>query len=725
MTREEITHLVNTDPEYTIAALLRIYALQTADEKLIAGTRYQNGRGFSATDAEILTNISEFYILKKYLTERQIKYVRRAVQKYLGQIEGTILEPVPIETTAHRSATANKGNTGLSSPAPVSGKQVEIWGKHFVISFPYAPALVASVKTLTGRRWDGKKKVWTAPVCVDSFLHLKEWGFEFTPQDDEGKAILTRLQEESAGEVTEVRIDKIPGIKRPLLRYQHEGVEWIEAAKGRTIIGDQQGLGKTATGLAWLQYRPEIRPAVVVCPGNAKWGYHSETRYVMSTNDKTCVVSGEYRGNRLPKADIYIINYDILHITKPCKQCQGKGKKDGIKCRACKGKGKTVHVRPDLVNALKQQGGPKAVLIDELQYLQESDSFRTQAVTQLCTNKKYWPPVEHILPSSGTPIKHRPKNFFPTLNLVRPDLFPSFWKFGQRYCGANHNGFGWDFSGASHTQELHDILIAHKVLLRRTKDEVLPQLPKMRRAPVSLELAPKDMREYKRAEDDFLTWLSSKGDPDKLNKAERAEALARLTALKNLVSEYKIKLATEWIENFLEGGQSLIVFAHHQSMVKALYSKFHRIAVKVDGGTADTQKRDAETAFQACGRCGVKKDKHDIEPGACEKYVPGPIKLFIGTLAAKEALTLTAAEDTVFVELWDSPKDHEQAEERCYGRVSDPHGATAWYLLARDTIDEHILKAHDHKRAAIDAIIDGKEAVQEESLTYMLNNMLK
>ena len=617
--------------------------------------------------------------------------------------------------TPLRQPIINNRKPAKPSGAPYHGTLVEL--RHHVLHIPFTktPILINSIKTLSGRKLYDEH--WEVPLTLDSVDKLRAWGYKL----DTG--ILEWLHRiESPAQI----LADVPGIQRPLLSYQLEGVSILDATGGKSIIGDQQGLGKTAQLLAYLQLRPELRPAVIVTTSNAKWGYYNEARYTMSTKNRVEVISGEYsptHGSTIRRAHIYVINYDILYITKKCPVCHGKGKTigDGAerKCKSCKGKGSTVHLRPDLIPHIL---GLRLVGLDECQKLQDMESLRTQAVYQLCD----YLPIDdrQIVPSSGTPILHRPKNFFVPLNLVRPDLFPSFHAYGKKYCGGKQTFFGWNFDGASNQDKLNEYLKRHKVLIRRTKAEVLPELPAMDRIPVPLELSAADMTEYRRADHDFLTWLADKS-PEKLEAAERAEALVKINALKQLAIHFKMKPAMAWIDDFLESGEKLIAFAHHKATVSLLRTKFKALSVVVDGGTTDVQKRDAETRFQACRRCGIKKDKHDIEPGACKEYLPNKTQLFIGTLAAKEALTLTAASDTVFLELWDSPKDHSQAEERCYGRVSDPHGATSYYLLAKGTIEEEILESHDIKNRNIDAIIDGKSMVEAPAMLADFLNTYK
>ena len=124
--------------------------------------------------------------------------------------------------------------------------------------------------------------------------------------------------------------------------------------------------------------------------------------------------------------------------------------------------------------------------------------------------------------------------------------------------------------------------------------------------------------------------------------------------------------------------------------------------------------------FQACKNCGVKKDKHKTDKNACSNYEHNEYRLFLGTTAAKESLTLTSAYDTGFGEFQWSPSDHEQMEGRCHGRTSDPHGSVAYYLAAVNTIDEYFLEIQDKKRANIKAILDGEKITEVDMLAELL-----
>ena len=88
--------------------------------------------------------------------------------------------------------------------------------------------------------------------------------------------------------------------------------------------------------------------------------------------------------------------------------------------------------------------------------------------------------------------------------------------------------------------------------------------------------------------------------------------------------------------------------------------------------------------------------------------------------SASEGLTLTAASDVVFCELGWTPALHEQCVSRAYGRVNDMHGATAWYLLAPNTIDEDIYGLLEKKKRIVNSVTDGVDIEGEGSVVSEL-----
>src|SRR5208282_2657207 len=109
--------------------------------------------------------------------------------------------------------------------------------------------------------------------------------------------------------------------------------------------------------------------------------------------------------------------------------------------------------------------------------------------------------VVHIVPAvatiaadrrlflTGTPIVNRPKELWPIIFSLCPTFEKDFFAYAKKYCGAVHNGFGWDFNGASNLEDLQERLRA-LFMVRRLKKDVLKELPPKRRQVLVLEAGP-------------------------------------------------------------------------------------------------------------------------------------------------------------------------------------------------------------------------------------------
>lgn len=554
------------------------------------------------------------------------------------------------------------------------------------IKFTYDPVVINKIKTLSNRLWHSGPRHWTAPCTVVSVRALRDWGFEFDKAlskwlaDNGNQKPLPALD---FGELDSVLDD-----------YQKEGVQRIEAFGGRALLADDPGLGKTPQILTWLRLHPELRPVVVVPKKSgklvwqhiAKRGLLTDNGYVpILPDDRVQVIYGE--ADAVIDADIVIANYDIIARVEDCPDCLGEGERAGIKCKACKGSGERAYLREDIAAI-----NPVVVVLDEPQQISNRNSQRTAASIEL--GKR----AAHVLGATASPIKRRPKQFFNVLNLIRPDIFPSFWNYGIEFCAGKHNGFGWSFEGASNTGKLYDLLKEHVMIRRRTAD-VLTGIPAPVRQVVPLDIV--NRGEYEKADADFMGWLADKPIDDlRYDRARKAEGLVRATTLLHMAAERKTDAVIEWIRDFLEDDGKLIVFTMHTALLDKIITAFPTVSVKIDGSSSARQREEAEERFQNDPEC----------------------LLFVGNSdAAGDTITLTAAHDVAFAELPKTPEDVKQNEGRAYARKNDPHGINSWFLVAADTIEEKRAEQLNVGARVVNAVLDGKPVDDGEDLIDLIS----
>jgi len=269
----------------------------------------------------------------------------------------------------------------------------------------------------------------------------------------------------------------------------------------------------------------------------------------------------------------------------------------------------------------------------------------------------------------------------------------------MKYCGAINNGFGWQFTGSSHAEELHKLIFG-RIGIRRVKENVLPELPPKQRIIVPFEIT--NEKEYKKAESNVINWIAENRGAESAEKAKEVEALAQLNVLKELAVKGKMEQVKEWITDFLDSGQKLVLFAVHHSVIDKLMNEFQSIAVKLDGRDNATSRNRSVQSFQ--------NNK--------------TIRLFIGNIkAAGVGLTLTAASNVAFVELGWSPGEHSQAEDRCHRIGQKADSITAYYLIADKTVEVEIASLLDRKQKILSKTLEGKEVDKESLLSTLIKQM--
>jgi SWI/SNF-related matrix-associated actin-dependent regulator 1 of chromatin subfamily A len=597
------------------------------------------------------------------------------------------LVPPQIETASKADAATGKAITiNLAWTANKYGQQI-------AVSFPYDPKVVNAVRALEKRWWDGTNKAWLVPDDLESFdkavAALEDFGLTInipeamsahyaSERDRRGQAL-------QASRASTSDID-VP-TKLPLLPFQKAGVAFIELHNGRALVADPMGLGKSAQAIGWLIRHPEALPALIIVPATLRISWVREiakfsdliaTIIASASTLKSIQKLGANAAIAPQTADITIINYDILAANLEIL---------------------TNH-------------GFKTLILDEVQAIKEPTSKRTKAALALAKT------IPNVIELTGTPLMNRPKELFTLVQAVNPKIFPNFWKYAKEFCGAKHNGFGWDFSGASNLETL-DHILRERVMVRREKTEVLKELPEKRRITLPLTINGR-LDEYRQdataiserirmASEQRKEWrrrLSAMtGNERKTYLADHAEEsasagrltgmiLSEIAELRMKAAMAKMDAAVEQIVDMQESNGKLLVFAHHHIVIDTLTRRLVEAGlkvVKVDG---------RENAFQRQGAIDA------LQTGDAQVAV-------LGIMAASTGLTLTASSTVVFVELPWRPGDVEQAEARVW-RYGQRNAVTCYFLVALGTIEESMAKMLDAKREVTNAAVGEEHRTIEE-----------
>ena len=431
-------------------------------------------------------------------------------------------------------------------------------------------------------------------------------------------------------------------------------------ANGGVLLADDMGLGKTLQALLTLERkRPgQMFPALVVCPASVKYSW--EHQALEHVNVRAQVIEGTYKqsyGTMGYVPQLMIINPDILTSWLPWFM--------------------SINLR--------------TLVLDECQYYTNLKTKRTDAAIALSRN------VPYKIAMSGTPLTNRPSELWPTLHMLRPDLFQGFFIYAQKFCKPKKEYGKWTYKGATNLPELH-ALLKETCMIRRLKSDVEKDLPKKIRQVISMDLS--DRKEYEYASANFSGWLKKNYGKKKAAKSLKAEAVTRIGYLLRLAARLKARAVVDWVNRFLEEypDEKLVLFAIHVKMIALLQRRIKAKHVTVDGSVIGRKRKLAIDQF--------RKDPKT--------------RVFIGNIKAA-GTGVDGLQDVcnnlAFCELWWRPGDYIQAEDRLH-RIGSV-GVSLWlnYLVAGDTIEEHLAEILQEKQKVIRQVLDGQ--VQEGDMDIL------
>jgi SNF2 family DNA or RNA helicase len=527
---------------------------------------------------------------------------------------------------------------------------------------PYEKVIIKAVKQIPGITWNSDKKSWQAPLA--SVAEVIGWANSFdVPIAEEihahavnVKDSLNKLKDASRSTDAEIKVESIKG---ELLPYQRAGVAYASNAK-RTFIADEMGLGKTLQAIATLEYVWDSYPAVVVCPPTLVLNWQAEyARWL--PEKRVSVVSNRKEFPDKNLYDIVVVGYsNISHWEKELK-------------------------------------GHQSYVFDESHYCKTPTAGRTKSAVKIARTA---PKEGIVLCLTGTPVTNRPAEYASQLEILgKLKDFGGLWGFYRRYCGAFQDSFGqWNISGHSHLDELNDRLRGN-CYIRRTKDQVLKELPPVIHNPIIVEGTAAGMKEYHKAERDIIKYLQDRAREIALElgqsphsaaviakiKAESNEHLVRLSVLRRLSARAKMPVIEEWVQAHIDEGKKVVIAAHHREVVDELSRRFG--GLKIQGGMSVQE---------------VEEHKHKFQNLSAEE---APV-IVLSIQAAKTGHTLTASQDVLFVELPWTPADVDQTYSRCH-RLGQQGSVTATYMLASKTLDEEIYSLIERKRGVVNSAVEG------------------
>ena len=334
-----------------------------------------------------------------------------------------------------------------------------------------------------------------------------------------------------------------------LREFQKLGLSFLLTTP-RALLADEMGLGKTVQALAALGTLRAF-PALLVVPPHLVLNWTKETERFLRIRGqlpRIHVIKG-LTPYPLPEADVYIIHYLLL-----------RGWKEAL-----------------AVNPFRM------VIFDEIQELRRTGSEKYSAASLLAEQ------CERVVGLSGTPIYNRGAEIWNVVNILEYHFLGDYESFTREWC----TGYGNQI--VRHPEELGAYLRQEGLMLRRTKAEVLTELPEKRRLVQQID---HDDRMYQQLMTPVWELLRHLDEPG-LTASERA-------ILENEVSQgerqatgiSKAPFVCQFVRALVEAGESVLLFAHHHAVID-IYKRDLRSLhpALITGRETSTQKEQNAARF--------------------------------------------------------------------------------------------------------------------------------
>lgn len=459
-----------------------------------------------------------------------------------------------------------------------------------------------------------------------------------------------------------------------LRSYQVYGFKWLNVLYDcgfGGILADEMGLGKTLQVISLLAYRNKEKiKSLIVTPASLVYNWYAEfNKFAPFIKVGMVVGNKDERSALLTRRheyDVLITSYDLL-------------KRD-------------IDLYSDISFDVE--------VIDEAQYIKNQTTGAAKAVKEIDSKKRF--------ALTGTPIENRLSELWSIFNYLMPDYLYSYEYFRKHFESPIVN------DGDEDASNMLKKMIG-PFILRRRKMDVLKDLPeKIER----VYYANFDSRQ-KEIYDAQVMKISKlvENEDEKAFSTSKIAILAELMKVRQICCDPSLLLENykggsakkdtclQLIEESIDGGHKLLVFSQFTSMLEILEEELNKKKIayyKITGATD-------------------KKERLEL----CNKFNKDDVKVFLISLkAGGTGLNLIGADIVIHYDPWWNEAVISQATDRTH-RIGQTNTVTVYKLIAKDTLEEKILKLQEDKQNLADEILSGANtslsSMSKDELLELLN----
>ncbi|TFW10777.1 DEAD/DEAH box helicase [Massilia arenosa] len=452
---------------------------------------------------------------------------------------------------------------------------------------------------------------------------------------------------------------ELPSTLQAELRdYQLEGFHWLARLAHWGVgacLADDMGLGKTLQALALLLLRAPQGPQLVVAPTSVCLNWMSETARFAPTLKVKLFGPGD-RFKTIEEAepfDLVIVSYGLLQLE---------------------------------ASAFASRRWTSIVL-DEAQAIKNTATKRSQAVMALQGDFR--------MVATGTPLENHLGELWNLFRFINPGLLGTLDQFQMRFAGPIERAQDKRAEAGARTRLRR---IVAPFILRRTKAQVLQELPPRTEIVLPVELTQEETALYEALRRDALDRMAALQAPEQqkaiailaeMMRLRRACCNPELVAPGSGIASSKLLVFARLLGELLENRHKVLVFSQfvdHLTLIRAYLDKQGIRYQYLDGATPMAERKRRVDAFQA--------GEGDV--------------FLISLKAGGVGINLTAADYVIHMDPWWNPAVEDQASDRAH-RMGQQRPVTIYRLVARGTIEDGIVELHQHKRDLADSLLEGSD----------------
>jgi SNF2 family DNA or RNA helicase len=338
------------------------------------------------------------------------------------------------------------------------------------------------------------------------------------------------------------------------------------------------------------------------------------------------------------------------------------------------------------------------IVLDEAQAIKNAHTRRSQAVMALQGDFR--------MIATGTPLENHLGELWNLFRFINPGLLGTADQFQLRFAGPIEKAQDKRLETAARARLRR---LTQPFILRRTKAQVLAELPPRTEIVLPVELSEQETALYESLRREALDKLASLEAPQsqkaiailaEMMKLRRACCNPELVAPGLGIASSKLAAFTRLLDELLDNRHKVLVFSQfvdHLTLIRAQLDARGIAYQYLDGSTPMQERKRRVDAFQA--------GEGDV--------------FLISLKAGGVGINLTAADYVIHMDPWWNPAVEDQASDRAH-RMGQQRPVTIYRLVTRHTIEEGIVELHQHKRELADSLLEGSDAAARMSPQDML-----